>query len=278
MRILSCGAGMDSMALALMSCENKLCGTVHKCVPIYDAIVFVNLGSEPCWVETQVEFIRGACEYAKIPFIEIDNNLYEDYLIKFGRGHVSDIPFWSVNDEGKKAKMHRHYTIDFKINEVEKYLKYELLGYKKYQRLKPEDILAHEMHIGFSYEEQRRIKGKEYSKLFVKKYPLVDMGWTRSDSYGYILERWELETKASACCFCPFHTNYFFNYLKTYDYKNYLKLVVFDEMIGRRQPDTKIRSKLFVSKALKRIEDLQPEDCTDAQYFEYKGQKIWNGF
>ncbi len=278
MKVLSCGAGMDSIALSLMSCENKICGTIHPHVPIYDAIVFVNLGLEPYWVHNQVEFIRGACRFAKIPFVELDNNLYKDYMDKFGRGHVSDIPFWSVGEDGKKAKMHRHCTIDYKINQVEKYLKYALLGYKKYQRLKPEDILAHEMHIGFSYEEQRRISGKNYSKLFVKKYPLVDMGWTRSDSYGYVLEKWGLETKASACSFCPFHTNYFFDYLKKHDYSNYLQLVAFDRMIEKRQPYTKIRSKLFVSKALKRIENLQTTDCMDAQYFEYNGQKIWNGF
>ena len=60
------------------------------------------------------------------------------------------------------------------------------------------------MHIGFSYEERRRINPKELSKLYIKKYPLVDMKWERNDSYKYILEVWGLDTKASACCFCPF--------------------------------------------------------------------------
>lgn len=113
MRVLSCGAGMQSMALDLMSCENKIYGMVHQYVPIYDAVIFVNLGLKPSWVHNQAEFIRGACKVAEIPCVEIDNNLCKDYMDKFGRGHVSNIPFWSVNEEGKKAKMYRHCTIDF---------------------------------------------------------------------------------------------------------------------------------------------------------------------
>ena len=62
MKILSCGAGMQSTALALMSCENKMKGIIHKEVPVYDAVIFCDLGSEPYWVKDQVDFIKGACE------------------------------------------------------------------------------------------------------------------------------------------------------------------------------------------------------------------------
>lgn len=48
MKILSCGAGMQSTALALMSCENAKAGRpVHPLVPIYDAIIYCDLGFEP---------------------------------------------------------------------------------------------------------------------------------------------------------------------------------------------------------------------------------------
>lgn len=56
MKILSCGAGMQSTALALMSCANKLVAenrafrfnfTYTEQVPIYDAILFCDLGLEP---------------------------------------------------------------------------------------------------------------------------------------------------------------------------------------------------------------------------------------
>lgn len=277
MKILSCGAGMQSTALALMSCENKQKGILYLSVPIYDAIIFCDLGFEPPWVKNQVEFIREACFKAGILFYALECNLYQDYLRNFGRGHVSSIPFWSVDADGKKAKMHRHCTLDYKISQIEKFVKYELLGYKKYQRIKPEDMKAHEMHLGFSFEERRRIS-ESRSKLFVKKHPLVDMEWERKDTYKYILEVWGLDTKASACCFCPFHQNYFFAYLKDHCKACYNRVVKFDSMIGEQQKNTAIRSKIFISKSRKRIAELLPEECNDAQCFEYNGKEIWNGF
>lgn len=277
MKILSCGAGMQSTALALMSCENKMKGIIHANVPVYDAVIFCDLGLEPYWVKDQVDFIKKACEDAGIPFYKIESNLYQDYMDNFGRGHVSSIPFWSVDENGKKAKMRRHCTLDYKIALIEKFLRYELLGYKKFQRLKPEDLMGHEMHIGFSFEERKRMS-KDYSKLFVKKYPLIDMKWERADSYKYILEVWGLDTKASACNFCPFHKNYFFMHLKDNSRDDYEKTVAFDRMIGKMQPKTAIRSKIYISRSRKRIEDLLPDECNDAEYFDYNGKAVWNGF
>ena len=65
MKILSCGAGMQSSALHLMSCENALAKKrgeppVWPKVPIYDISIFCDLGFEPPWVKKQVEFLWGA--------------------------------------------------------------------------------------------------------------------------------------------------------------------------------------------------------------------------
>lgn len=57
MKILSCGAGMQSTALALMSCENVRTTGKFPLVPVYDPICFCDLGKEPPWVMKQVEFI-----------------------------------------------------------------------------------------------------------------------------------------------------------------------------------------------------------------------------
>ena len=52
MKILSFGAGMQSTALALMSCENvdaerKGHERPYPLVPVYDLVVFCDLGFEP---------------------------------------------------------------------------------------------------------------------------------------------------------------------------------------------------------------------------------------
>lgn len=171
----------------------------------------------------------------------------------------------------------RNCTLDYKINEIIKFVKYKLLGYAKYQRVKNEDLKAHEMHLGFSLEEKHRCKENKH-KMFVNKFPLVDMELTRADNYKYILEKWGLDTKASACCFCPFHTNYFFEYMKDNHKEQYQSILDFDEMLEREQPNTKIRSKLYISKSRKRIKDLSDEDFKDKEVFDYRNKKIWNGF
>ena len=148
---------------------------------------------------------------------------------------------------------------------------------KKGQKTKLEDLKAHEMHIGFSTEESHRCKENPH-KMFVNHFPLVEMGLERKDNYAYILDEWGLKTKASACTFCPFHRNYFFQYIKENHKEQYDGLVEFDEMLEKEQTNTKIRSKLYISRSRKRIADLLPEECKDAECFLYHGESIWNGF
>lgn len=268
---------MQSTALALMSCENVIEPGKYPKVPVYDLVAFCDLGKEPPWVMKQVEFIRSACEKSGIRFEVLKSPLYEDYLMNFGKKRVVSIPFWTISPDGKKGKMMRNCTMDYKIGLIQKFVRWELLGYRKGQRTKPEDIKAHEMHIGFSAEEQRRCSENPH-KMFVNHFPLVEMGLERKDNYAYIRDVWGLETKASACTFCPFHRNYFFQHLKINQPAEYADLVEFDNMLEREQPNTKIQSKLYISRSRKRISDLLPEECRDAECFRYRGEKIWNGF
>ena len=277
LNILCCGAGMQSTALALMSCENARDGIKYPLVPIYDAIVFCDLCSEAPWVYKQVAFIANACKKCGISFYILTTDLYGIFMKNFGSGHVSSIPFWSIGADGKKAKMRRHCTIDFKIIKIQQFVRYELLGYRWREKLREADRGAHEMHIGFSFEEQQRIFDS-YHPMFVNRFPLVEMGLTRADNYRYCLEVWGLNTKASACIFCPFHRKYFFWHLKSHHPKRYHDLVAFDQKLEKEQPNTMIRSKLFVSRSRKRIKDLTDAECNDAETFDYRGKAIWNGF
>lgn len=268
---------MQSTALALMACENVREPGKYPLVPVYDLIAFCDLGMEPPWVMKQVEFIQKACKESGIRFETIKSPLYQDYLQNFGKRRVVSIPFWTLSQEGKKGKMMRNCTMDYKIGMIQKYVRQELLGYKKGQRTKSEDLKAHEMHIGFSAEESHRCKDNPH-KMFVNHFPLVEMGLERKDNYKYSRERWGMETKASACTFCPFHRNYFFNYLKRNEPEQYRLLNEFDQMLEYEQPNTKIQSKLYISRSRKRLIELAMEECEDAEYFKYRDESIWNGF
>lgn len=282
MKILSCGAGQQSTALALMSCENAIMGKDrHPLVPIYDAILFCDLGGERKWVYEQVNFIAECCDRAGIYFKVLHNKkLKEDYMNNYGKARVCTIPFWSIDENGKKGKMTRHCTIDYKILQMQNYVRWELLGYRKGERTRPEDIQAHEMHIGFTSEERQRIFDSKH-KLFINKFPMVEMGLVRADNYTYVKEYWGLETKGSACLFCPFHTNYFFLECKENCQRDYEIILAIDEKLENGIPNTRIgvpNSKVFISRSRKRIKNLLPEECNDSECFDYQGEKIWNGF
>lgn len=281
MKILSCGAGQQSTALALMSCDNVINPGKFPKVPIYDAIIFCDLGGERKWVYEQVNFMVKICESVGIPFYILrDKNLKEDYMKNYGHSRVCTIPFWSIDENGKKGKMTRHCTIDYKIVQLQNFVRWNLLGYRKGQRTKPEDIQAHEMHIGFTAEEAQRIFDSKH-KLFINKFPMIDMGLQRKDNYAYVKERWGLETRGSACLFCPFHTNYFFKECKENCQDDYATIVDFDNMLEHGIPNSRIgvpNSKIYISRSRKRIRDLEDHECNDKETFMYKEQEIWNGF
>ena len=278
MKILSFGAGMQSTALALMACENaKNPETPWPLVPVYDVVIFCDLGMEPPWVKDQVEFTRKACEWAGVKFVVLDSPLYSDFMRNFGERRTISIPWWTIRDDGHKSKMPRNCTVDYKVELISKYVRWELLGYKKGQRLRDEDRKAHEMHMGFSAEEARRCK-ESPNPMFVNRFPLVEMGLTRADNFAYIKDVWGLETKASACTFCPFHRNQFYAYLKEKEPKEYRNLLEVDRLLEEKNPKPPMDSDLFISRSRKRIADLTPEDCRDGEYFDYRGQQVWNGF
>ena len=282
MKILSCGAGMQSSALHLMSCENALAKIrgeppVWPPVPIYDISIFCDLGFEPPWVKKQVEFLANAGHSCGVPLVILDSPLYTDFMENFGERRTISIPWWTIRDDGHKSKMPRNCTIDYKVELISKYVRWELLGYKKGQRLREEDKKAHEMHMGFSAEEARRCK-ENPNPMFVNKFPLVEMVLTRADNYAYIKDVWGLETRASACAFCPFHKNYFFKFLRENEPEQYAQVVGVDELLRDKKPKPPMDSDLFISRSRKRLMDLTDEDCNDAECFEYCGMQVWDGF
>ena len=278
MKILSFGAGMQSTALALMSCENAIRKMKpYPQVPIYDAVVFCDLGLEPSWVQKQAEFTRRSCESAGITFYRLDTPLYQDFMKNFGERRTVSVPWWTLRADGHRSKMPRNCTCDYKSKAITQYVRWNLLGYRKGQRLRSEDLKAHEMHLGFSIEERRRCRTNPH-KLFENHFPLVEMGMTRKDSYRYILDVWGVETKASACAFCPFHRNYFYRHLGEHEPETYQKVLAVDYLLQNNTPRLPMDSELFISKSRKRLEELTADECRDGTGFLYQGKLIWDGF
>ena len=129
MKILSFGAGMQSTALALMSCENadaesKGRERPHPLVPVYDLVVFCDLGFEPPWVMQQAEFVHRACDTAGIRYEMLDAPLHRDLMQNFGRCRTVSIPWWTLRDDGHKSRMPRNCTLDYKVERISKFVRW----------------------------------------------------------------------------------------------------------------------------------------------------------
>lgn len=278
LKILSYGAGTPSTTLALMACKNKLAGRpVHPLVPVYDFIIFCDLHAEPSWVYRQAAFVKAACRRAGIPYVTLDADLYGDFTHNFGKARVSSIPAWTIGPDGAKGKMPRQCTCDYKIKVIDRFIRYKLLGLKSGQRAPKWNFAAHEMYMGIMADEKRRAKPSKQT-LYKNVYPLVEMGWTRADCFRYNKETWGQETWASSCVFCPFHTCYYFHYLWEHEPDAYDKARLVDHLMEVNEAVPPLTSSLYLTKKHKRLYELAPEDCNDAQTFLYDGREIWNGF
>lgn len=168
---------MQSTALALMSCENANAaqkGRAHPypLVPVYDLVVFCDLGFEPPWVMRQAEFVHQACQDAGLRYEMLYTPLYDDLMQNFGKRRVVSIPWWTLRSDGHKSRMPRNCTLDYKVAQIAKFLRWEVLGYRKGQKLRDEDRKAHEMHMGFSFEERHRCK-ESPNPMLTNHFPLV---------------------------------------------------------------------------------------------------------
>ena len=85
---------MQSTALVLMNCENAMTDEPQwLLVPVYDYIIFCDLGLKPPWVSEQVEFVENICQKARIRFVKFDSPLYRDFVQNFGERRTVSIPW-----------------------------------------------------------------------------------------------------------------------------------------------------------------------------------------
>lgn len=68
------------------------------------------------------------------------------------------------------------------------------------------------------------------------------------------------------------------SYVQQHEPETCAAIVGVDNLLRDQTPMPPMKSVLFMSRRRKRISDLTPEDCNDAECFEYCGRQIWNGF
>jgi hypothetical protein len=195
--VLSLGAGVQSTTLALLAAEDAL--------PQPDVAIFADTGWEPRGVYEHLDRLEAALPY---PVLRVSSgNLRDDVLSDSTR--FAAVPFYVRNPDGSDGMGRRQCTSEYKLAPITRKVR-ELLGATApdYRRV-PRGKVA-EQWVGFSTDEvgranrQRDSQGVQY---LTTRYPLLELGMSRTDCERWLRIRgWGATTK-SACIGCPYHGN-----------------------------------------------------------------------
>lgn len=145
----------------------------------------------------------------------------------------SSSSFLTRDSEGKVGIVRRQCTKEYKIEVVDRAIRREMLNLKPRQRI-PNDVAIYQ-YFGISTDEAGRAlrakKRYENVRHTVPVYPLIDMGWSRTDCIEYLRSKLSYEVPKSSCVFCPFRTNQSWLRLKHTDPEGWNRAVEIDDAL-----------------------------------------------
>lgn len=194
LNVISLGAGVQSSTLLLMSCR----GEIEKA----DCAIFADTQGEPPDVYEYLEFLRSQAEKADIPVYVVSKGSLEEDFMEYVDGkkkRASMIPLMLKNiNTGKRAGfLMRQCTVDYKIMAVRRKAR-EIMKQKGYKKIR--------MNIGISTDEIMRMKPSRV-KYVTHHFPLVEMDISRQECIDWYSGKDYPVPPASACYYCPYHTN-----------------------------------------------------------------------
>lgn len=224
--VQSCGAGVQSTALALLVADGEL--------PQPDAVIFADTGWEPSEVYQQVDRLEALYASIDVPFYRVaKGNLRRDAIDPEHR--YASIPYFVRNPDGSEGMGRRQCTSEYKLAPIMRKVR-ELLGARApdFRRV-PKGRLA-EQWVGFSTDEilrANRRKDSQGVQYLTTVYPLIDLGWSRQDCEKYLAEKGWGHTVKSACIGCPYHGNAQWRDLRDSRPEEWADAVAFDEAIRK---------------------------------------------
>lgn len=233
-RILSCGAGVQSSTVLLMSCLGEL--------PKLDAAVFADTGWEPAAVYAHLRWLKETSERHGIPLhiVSCGRNIRDDN-IKASVWHARQpgerwgaLPLFTLNEDGTRGQIKRQCTAEYKIAPVEKFLRREVMGLRRGQRAPKTPTVEH--WFGISADEIRRCRMSPH-KWAINFYPLVEYcepPMRRTDCIAWYRDKEFPTPPRSACIGCPYHSSAEWRRIRDEDPESWSDAVGFDESIRWR--------------------------------------------
>jgi len=227
-RVLSCGAGVQSSALLLMSCMGKL--------PKLDYAVFADTGWEPAAVYKHLAWIKEHSEAHGIPFHIVGTRNIRDDNISASLGSArlrgerwTAMPLFTKSQDGTVGQVKRQCTSEYKIAPIERWLRRTVLGLAARQRAPKKPVVEH--WLGISADEIRRCRMSPH-KWAINCYPLIEdfePPMRRADCVRWYAENGFPSPPRSACIGCPYKSDAEWRRLR--DEAEWASAVEFDKAI-----------------------------------------------
>jgi hypothetical protein len=254
--VLNLGAGVQSTALFLLAREPD--SKLRFCKAI-----FADVGEEPQAVYEHLKHLQslGSPEI----WVRSPGKLGDDLVRgrnSTGQRFVS-IPAFTKDGAGKVGMVRRQCTAEYKINVVNRAIRYEMLGLKPRQRI-PRDVRVYQ-YFGITTDEAARAERakKRFEKVrhTIPVYPFLEWGWSRKDCERWLEGRLPHRVPKSSCVFCPFRTNQSWLDLKRSDPTGWARAVEIDNAL--RDPQSictrGFRQELFVHRSCMPLETINFE-------------------
>lgn len=257
-RVLSLGAGVQSTTLLLMACEGKF-------VPGLDAAIFADTRWEPSAVYRHLGKLSAAAAEAGIPvFVISKGDLRADLL---NPDKMSIIPAFTLAPDGNRGMQGRKCTVNYKLVPIRRQTRFMLGGRAVTsacrfcdgtgQRIAPwrvkrgnpvlgtcsvcdgqrevtrvgqpaRDRWA-EAWVGFSTDEIGRVSSHADTRYSRSRYPLLELGMSRTQCEMYLRHRGWGSVAKSACIGCPYHGNRHWREMRDTRPADFADAVQFDE-------------------------------------------------
>ena len=237
MNILSFGAGVQSVTLALMCLNNDYKKPDH--------IIFSDTGWEN--ESTYQYFFKFKKKFENIiPFYTVNNgNIYKESMDK--NANFVSMPLFSYNEKGKKCILRRQCTMQYKIRPINKKIR-ELCGLKRYQH----GVEPVNLWICLTIDEASRMKPNRV-KWMINTYPLIDINMSRNDCKEYLKKHKQPIPSKSACVCCPYRSDSYFAHLRESKSKEWYDLLKFEKNLNQLSVSKK--APVFIHSSMKPLKD-----------------------
>ena len=203
--ILNLGGGVGSAPIVGM----QLDGEVH-----YDVAIFSDTQDEPEWVYRQIEWLERQVQQRRgAPIVRVSGGDLMGQLrqgLNADGGRFVSIPAFTKMPDGSVAMTRRQCTREYKIAPVEKYIRREMLGLQKGQRVPKGTVIT--QLFGFSADEAGRAANmrKHERSNWRFAFPLLEEEslMTKPDCRAYMRD-WckDFDWSWSSCKSCPYHSD-----------------------------------------------------------------------